>query len=213
MRTFESLLKSVQGYLRDSIKIHGEVEDAYQSGNLEKTYDKTFELAKKSESLTESVRLLPIYTGKKNAKEDVENFLCEEKEIKIARNEGESLLHVSFEALLPKKEKGRSGYLRTSLLTAFKKDVEKNPFEEIEEEVVLVFMHSYGRSDRMWRDHDNIEVNVAVDAITLYYLADDTSKNCAHFYFSKEGEKDKTDIFIVKKEKFGKFIEKHYKNT
>ena len=46
-----------------------------------------------------------------------------------------------------------------------------------------------GTSERAYRDHDNIEVNMVTDIITLYLLPDDAPRRCAHYYCTPPGQR------------------------
>lgn len=73
---------------------------------------------------------------------------------------------------------------------------------------VLAYRHVYqrGRPERAYRDHDNIEVNMVTDIITLYLLPDDAPRRCAHYYCSTAGEVDCTEVYVVPASRFPEWL-------
>lgn len=209
MTEFEKALSLINKKSEDLDKSLTKIQRFYDAGDFLKTNSELFHLVKISENLTERIRVLPIYTGSITAKEEVESIIIDELKIKI--NYNEDVVHLRLNALLPKKEKERAGYIRTAVISACRDYYNRNSFDIIKEPVVIVFKHNYQDEQRMWRDHDNIEVNVVIDALALYFLEDDTSKSCDHFYFSSLEDSDSTDVFIVKKSKFKEWLLNNYK--
>ena len=68
---------------------------------------------------------------------------------------------------------------------------------------VLAYRHVYCRErpERAYRDHDNIEVNMVTDIITLYLLPDDAPRRCAH-YCSAAGAEDQTEVYVIPTSRF-----------
>ena len=64
----------------------------------------------------------------------------------------------------------------------------------------------YARPERAYRDHDNIEVNMVTDIITLYLLPDDAPRRCAHYYCSAAGEVDCTEVYVVPASRFPEWL-------
>lgn len=69
---------------------------------------------------------------------------------------------------------------------------------------VLAYRHVYCRErpERAYRDHDNIEVNMVTDIITLYLLPDDAPRRCAHYYCSAAGAEDQTEVYVIPTSRF-----------
>ena len=69
---------------------------------------------------------------------------------------------------------------------------------------VLIYRHVYSRDrpERQKRDHDNIEVNMVTDIITLYLLPDDAPRRCAHYYCSAAGAEDQTEVYVIPTSRF-----------
>ena len=74
---------------------------------------------------------------------------------------------------------------------------------------VLVFRHVYteDRQERLKRDHDNIEVNTVADIVTLYVLIDDAPAYCSHFYCSGVGDEERTEVYVIPRSEFAKWLE------
>ena len=101
--------------------------------------------------------------------------------------------------ILPKKEKGNPSYIRATLQIALKKYFSENPKIRLNADSVIIFKHNYSktRSEREYRDHDNIELNSIVDLIALYVLIDDMPLKLRHYYCSYVSEEDSTEVFVV----------------
>lgn len=73
---------------------------------------------------------------------------------------------------------------------------------------VIVFRHVYAaeRPERLYRDHDNIEVNKVVDIVALYVMNDDSPMRCRHYYCSASGSTDRTEVYVIPQREFGSFL-------
>jgi hypothetical protein len=173
------------------------MEKRIQAGDAEGAFHAAFDFARISEQLTLTARQMPAYTYYPQANKAIEQHISESVPIKIGFT-AEKWFCVSIPALLPKKEKGSAEYIRDNLYIALKN------FWRSREPVYftdcyIVFRHVYGRDrpERLMRDHDNIELNMAIDAIALYVLIDDSALRCNHLYCSKAGDENRTEIFVV----------------
>lgn len=74
---------------------------------------------------------------------------------------------------------------------------------------MLAYRHVYQRDrpERAYRDHDNIEVNMVTDIVTLYLLPDDAPRRCAHYYCSAAGDVDCTEVYVVPTSRFPVWLE------
>lgn len=74
---------------------------------------------------------------------------------------------------------------------------------------VICFRNIYKKdSDSgLIRDHDNIETKSVIDVITDYMLIDDTGRLCSNFYTTSLGDTDLTEIFILSKKDFLKWLD------
>ena len=72
---------------------------------------------------------------------------------------------------------------------------------------VFSFLDIYdkNRKDRRKRDHENFEINMVSDTLALFALPDDGPDTCDHFYCSKEGNKECTEVYILPQKDFIEF--------
>jgi hypothetical protein len=170
---------------------------------ISEAYKKSFTFEADAEKFTNLARLLPIATGDRTALSQVSDIITSTLETTIEYT-GRDWFKMSIPALIPRKEKGNASYIRASVQTALNKYFEANPHPKFSSKSVIIFEHIYSpeRPSREYRDHDNIEINVVVDLIALYCLIDDSPMLCSHFYTSKVGEKDTTNVYIIPKEDF-----------
>ena len=110
-------------------------------------------------------------------------------------------------ALLPKKGTGSPIYIQQYLYPALRRYFDGKP-PACYRSCVLAYRHVYqrGRPERAYRDHDNIEVNMVTDIITLYLLPDDAPRRCAHYYCSAAGEVDCTEVYVVPASRFPEWL-------
>lgn len=181
-----------------------------QGTPIEQIYQQTFEYARTAEKIANVAREIPALTGIRTAKDDIIDVIAEASDVKV--EVGEYGPHIIIPCLLPKKEKGNPSFIRNTLHAGIKKYIRDNGnIEKIEEETVLVFNHQYARdhAERNCRDHDNIELNAVIDILALFFLLDDGGLKCRHYYYSSIGDKNCTEIFIVKSKDFINFLSSH----
>lgn len=199
-------LKSSQKHLR---KINEIIELLSRNPDLTLEH-KYYELVKESEKFTEIVRLLPSYFGDYNYREKVIDTILESEIVPTTISQSDNMLHIHFKSLLPRKEKDRAGYVRTSLFIACEKFVKENEVSVIEKPSIIIFKHNYADDKRAWRDHDNIEVNVLIDVVANFFLKDDSAKLLDHLHFSRKADEDSTDIYIIPREDLVKWLAENY---
>jgi len=176
----------------------GEIEDAYREALI---------FADASEKLTLIARQLPAYTGNPQAKNMAEKIMGDNIGIRIGFT-AEGWFAAVIPAILPKKGKsGSADYIRDNLYHAMSKFFSSRPTLCCPD-CVIIFRHVYERSrpERQYRDHDNIEINMAVDAISLYALVDDAPLRCSHYYCSIAGDENRAEIFVVPQSEFEAWI-------
>lgn len=183
------------------------VESYIEAQDYNSAIIKAIEFEASSEKLTNIARLLPQGPSIKT-KEQISDNICSLLNITLGFDSF-GFFKIDIPALLPKKEKGNASYIRASVQVALKKYFENHPSLDLGP-IVLVFNHvySYKRPERMYRDHDNIEINVIVDSIAMYCLTDDSPFLCNHFYTSSlsQEDKDRTEIFLIPQDKFIAFL-------
>lgn len=153
-------------------------------------------LQKVSEELCNAARLLPTFLH-----EDAHPLIVETMEdgldIKYEYKEDENVFIARIPSLLPKKERGSARWIRATVQATLREFVARERLNPLEGEFVVIFNHVYSHERRAMRDHDNIEVNVTMDAIALFLLKDDSPYYVDHFHCSCFGENDQTNIYLV----------------
>ena len=112
-------------------------------------------------------------------------------------------------SLLPKKNGGNAIYVRASITLSLSEFFKNNKKVMITEPSTLVVKHNYDktRPEKEYRDHDNIELNVIIDALAMNLLPDDSPLTLRHYYFSKPTDEDSTEIFLIPNKNFIDFLE------
>jgi len=173
-----------------------------EAGMIEDAYTLAFTLAHEAEQLTLLTRVLPAYTGNPQAATISEQVMMDTVPVKVGFTK-QGWFGVSIPALLPKKSKGSPDYIRSILYPAMRRFFYgKEPVSY--PDCVLIFRHVYDRTrtERMYRDHDNIELNMVADIIALYVMKDDAALRCAHYYCSAAGSSDRTEAYVVHQSEF-----------
>ena len=110
---------------------------------------------------------------------------------------------------LPAKEMAtNANYIRDVLYaqlgTYFRKEGCRKRFHNC----VIIFNHIYRYDvpEKQYRDHDNIERNMVVDAVALFVMEDDGARRCQHYYCSSPGDDNATEVFVVPEDQFIDFL-------
>ncbi len=166
-----------------------------------------FAVTESAEKLALLARSLPAYTGNPNADIIVANILKSEIPVDIGfSKEGWFVLRIPL--LLPKKDYGSTEYVRAFLYPAMRDFfIGKPPVRY--RDAVLIYRHIYdkNRPERKMRDHDNIEINIVTDIVSLYILPSDNPFVCTHYYCSAMGESERTEVYVVPKSEFVIWLE------
>ena len=182
------------------------VKADYAEKRIEDALEKSVSAAKVSESVTLKTRALPAYTGNPQADVLVREMIEESIPVEIGFTE-KGWLKIEMPILLPRKEKSSRSYIRGFLYPALEKFAFRR--EKIRyRNCVMIFRHVYDRNrpEREYRDHDNIELNTVVDAIAMFFLVDDTPLECRHYYCSAAGDGEKTEVYIVPRTEFRRWL-------
>ena len=173
-----------------------------ENGSIYEVYLHSLNLEETVERLVLLTRVLPAYTGVRNAKLEVEHRIKDCIPVEIGFTE-ERWFCLRIPALLPKKAGGSADYIRSFLYPAMRRFFQTQPPVRYRD-CVLVYRHVYSRDrpERQKRDHDNIEVNMVSDIVALYVMPDDSPKVCAHYYCSASGTDDRTEVYVVPKNDF-----------
>ncbi len=167
------------------------------AGQFDAAFEHAIHLEDTAERVTLLTRALPAYTGRPNARAEVEKAITTAHPVDIGFTvEGWFSLRIPL--LLPKKEAGSTEYIRAFLYPAvhrFFRDKEPVRYSDC----VLIYRHVYSqdRPERQRRDHDNIEVNMVSDILALYAMPDDGPDVCRHYYCSAKGKEERTEAYVV----------------
>lgn len=169
-------------------------------------YEQTLRLEETAERLVLLTRALPAYTGSGMAKGDVENAMkrCIPVDMGLT---AEGWFRLCIPALLPKKGGGSADYIRSFLYPAIQKYFQKKEPVRFTD-CVLVYRHVYDRErpERRMKDHDNIETNMVSDIVAMYVMPDDAPSVCSHYECSVMGEDDHTEVYVVPRMEFPKWL-------
>lgn len=182
------------------------VKEDYAEKRIEEALEKSVTTAKLSEAVTLKTRALPAHTGHPQADAMIREVIAEVVPIEMGFTE-EGWFSLRMPILLPRKEKSSRSYLRGFLYPALERFSHgKLPIRY--RNCVLIFRHVYNRNrpEREYRDHDNIELNTVVDAIAMFFLVDDSPLECRHYYCSAAGDEERTEVYIVPRAKFQRWL-------
>ena len=199
----DSAIKEAEKFLK---KLNA-VKTDYAEKRIDEALEKSVSAAKLSEAVTLKTRALPAYTGHPQAEAMVQKAVGEAVPVEIGFTE-QGWLKIEMPILLPRKEKSSRSYIRGFLYPALEKfafDRERIRYRNC----VMIFHHVYDRNrpEREYRDHDNIELNTVVDAIAMFFLVDDTPLECRHYYCSAAGDGEKTEVYIVPRTEFQRWLD------
>jgi len=154
------------------------------------------------EKLVLLARALPAYTGHPKAAELTEQLMLDSIPVTMGFSK-RGWFCLRIPALLPKKGTGSPIYIQQYLYPAMRRFFKGKP-PTLFQSCVLTYRHVYNenRPERAYRDHDNIELNMVTDIVTLYLLPDDAPKRCAHYYCSASGAEDCTEVYVIPDARF-----------
>ena len=206
---FSNTVEKVNRLLGKAKESAETVQILYEKGDMQEAYDECFRLESLSEKIVLNTRSLPVHTGNPRAERQVSSIIKEEVPVEIGYTK-EGWFSLRLPLLLPKKGKGSTDYLKDILFPAMDRyyHTHRSVCKRYHG-AVLVFRHVYteDRQERLKRDHDNIEVNTVADIVTLYVLIDDAPAYCSHFYCSGVGDKERTEVYVIPRSEFAKWLE------
>ena len=206
-KTFSDVLKKTAAKI-EAMKYEAETAGKFlEEGKILSAYESSVRLEELSERTTLLTRALPVYSGSPYAKAEVDNAIRMNMPIEIGYTQ-ESWFSVRVPVLLPKKNSLTVDFIRTPLYMAMREFFGRTSPVRYKD-CVLVFRHVYDRSrpERKKRDHDNIEIKAVSDAVALYVMPDDGPSVCSHYYCSAEGASERTEVYVVPKNDFPKWLE------
>lgn len=200
---------TVEKALRHTEKLRKELiclQDDCANKRGKMALERALTVSRFSERIALIARSLPVYTGHPDAGKLVREGLMEEIPVELGfTREGWFCLRMPM--LLPRKEKTSRNYIRGYLYPALERFVREKGWIRYPD-CVLIFRHIYDRKrpERYYRDHDNIELNTVVDAVSMFLLVDDTPMRCRHYYCSAAATNEHTEVYIVPKDDFPQWL-------
>lgn len=200
-KEFTKAKRTLGQFYRAWNKLEGCIEYNDENG----AYDCSLETERIAERLIFQLRNLATYSGEKETCEAVVRNIQETVLVEVGYTE-EGWFRLSIPALLPRKEKGNPEYVRSLIYPAMSDFFTGKQVEKFKD-CTLVYLHTYdvNRPKREWRDHDNVEVNAVTDIVALFVMLDDSPHICEHYYASKSGMENRTEVFVLPKRDLEKF--------
>lgn len=164
-------------------------------------------IAESAEKIALYARRIPPCAGNYREATPIENILREIYPIDIGYTE-ERWFCMRMPMLLPKKEsKASREYLNSWLYPALS-DYFRKLTTPVTRRCVIIYRHVYepARVKNMYRDHDNIEIKQVTDAIAMFAMVDDSPAYCSHYHCSARGNPARTEVYVVPKEDFTKWL-------
>ena len=199
METFKKQFLQTEKTLYKLLSLWRIMGQRIRMGDENGTYEDSVEAARIGERLILQLRDLVICSNLLERKDIVKECIQEMDLVEVGFTE-EGWFRLSIPALLPKKEKGNPEYIRSLIYPVMINFFRENWIKKFED-CTLVYLHVYDekRPKRAWRDHDNIEINAVTDIVALFVMLDDNPHVCEHYYASKSGEKNRTEVFVLPK--------------
>lgn len=171
-------------------------------------FGKAMKTARAAERLAIAARQLPCVSGTAKASAATEMMIAEAIDAEIGYTE-EGWFSVRLPMLLPKKEKATREYLNGLIYPVLHNFFRSGCFRSPKfYECVLIYRHvyAYDRPERLYRDHDNIEVNQITDALAMYVMRDDGPALCSHYHCMARAPKDRTEVYVIPQKDFVKWL-------
>ncbi len=162
----------------------------------------------RAEQITCRLRHL-IYTTTGIKKTEYMKSAAQGHGIQIEDKDG--IVKITFPALMPGRKQWQSSeFLIDPLYFALSDYADRHPSQKYRE-CVVCFVNIYCRElpSRRVRDYDNMELKQTLDVISTFFLTDDSGRYCDAYHTTELGETDCTNIFILEKERFTEWLNKH----
>ena len=205
MDNFKKEFTKAKRTLGQFYRAWNKLESCIEYNDENGAYDYSLETERIAERLIFQLRNLATYSGDKEACEAVVKNIQERALVEVGYTK-EGWFRLSIPALLPRKEKGNPEYVRSLIYPAMSDFFTGKQIEKFKD-CTLVYLHTYdvNRPKREWRDHDNVEVNAVTDIVALFVMLDDSPHICEHYYASKSGMENRTEVFVLPKRDLEKF--------
>lgn len=151
---------------------------------------------------------LIVESGRPNASMVVDKIVRDVSTVEIGFNE-KGWFRLKMGSLPAKEIASNANYIRDVLYAHLADYHKKVGIHRRFHQCVIIFNHIYRFDvpEKQYRDHDNIELNMVIDAIALYVMEDDGAGRCQHFYYSSPGEENATEVYVVPTEEFLDFLQ------
>ena len=205
MDNFKKEFTKAKRTLGQFYRVWNKLENCIEYNDENGAYDCSLETERIAERLIFQLRNLATYSGDKEACEAVVKNIQETALVEVGYTK-EGWFRLSIPALLPRKEKDNPEYVRSLIYPAMSDFFTGKQVEKFKD-CTLVYLHTYdvNRPKREWRDHDNVEVNAVTDIVALFVMLDDSPHICEHYYASKSGTENRTEVFVLPKRDLEKF--------
>lgn len=205
MDNFKKEFTKAKRTLGQFYRAWNKLESCIEYNDENGAYDCSLETDRIAERLIFQLRNLATYSGEKETCESVVRNIQETVLVEVGYTK-EGWFRLSIPALLPRKEKGNPEYVRSLIYPAMSDFFTGKQIEKFKD-CTLVYLHTYdvNRPKREWRDHDNVEVNAVTDIVALFVMLDDSPHICEHYYASKSGMENRTEVFVLPKRDLEKF--------
>lgn len=204
--SFQTTLLALEGRLCQIQTLERTVRQASALDDADVAYHTASQLADACEQAVLLARALPACTGRPHVFFDLGQQAESPSPVEIGFTR-EGWFSLRMPMLLPRKERGSAAYVRMLLLPALRRFFQGKLPVRITP-CVLVFRHVYARDrpDRVLRDHDNIETNMAADCVALYVMEDDNPAACSQYECSAKGDRERTEIYVVPQTEFPQWL-------
>lgn len=151
---------------------------------------------------------LILQSGRPNATVVLDSVICNAAHVEIGFTE-RGWFRLKMDCLPAKEMASNANYIRDVLYAHLGAYFRKEGIPKRFHNCVIIFNHIYRYDvpEKQYRDHDNIERNMVVDAVALFVMEDDGASRCQHYYYSSPGDENATEVLVVPQEEFIDFLQ------
>lgn len=151
---------------------------------------------------------LILQSGRPNATIALDHAVCSAAPVDIGFTE-KGWFRMKMDCLPAKEIASNANYMRDVLYAQLGAYFRKEGIPKRFHNCVIIFNHIYRYDvpEKQYRDHDNIERNMVVDAVALFVMEDDGASRCQHYYYSSPGDENATEVMVVPQDEFIDFLQ------
>lgn len=171
-------------------------------------FGKAMKTASEAEKLAVVARQLPYTSGNVKASRAADMMLADVVGAEIGYT-SEQWFSIRLPMLLPKKEKATREYMNGLIYPILQNYFGCGKFRSPKfDKCVIIYRHvyAYDRPERLYRDHDNIEVNQITDALAMYVMRDDGPTLCSHYHCMARAPENRTEVYVIPQKDFVKWL-------